>query len=142
MDETGGPIGNADVNNPERKRGWLWVMVTPALAMFQLALSRSAEVAKQIFGETFAGIVVTDRYGAYCWLPLHRRQICWAHIKRDFTAIAERSGVNAQVGQRQGLLEACLKRPRRAAVLAVSWAGTAPDPWLPNPPSPLQQQAI
>jgi transposase len=53
MDETGGPIGNADGNNPERKRGWLWVMVTPALAVFHLALSRSA----------------TDRYGAYSWLP-------------------------------------------------------------------------
>ena len=95
MAETGGPIGNADGNNPERKRGWLWVMVTPTLAMFQLALSRSAEVAKQILGEAFAGIVITDCYGAYSWLPLHRRQMCWAHIKRDFTAIAERSGVNA-----------------------------------------------
>ncbi|MFM7640115.1 MAG: IS66 family transposase [Cyanobium sp.] len=100
MDETGGPIGNADGNNPERKRGWLWVMVTPALAVFHLALSRSAEVAKQLLGEAFNGIVVTDRYGAYSWLPLHRRQICWAHIKRDFTAIAERTGGSAQVGKR------------------------------------------
>ncbi|MFN9692439.1 MAG: IS66 family transposase, partial [Synechococcaceae cyanobacterium] len=100
LDETGGPIGNADGNNPERKRGWLWVMVTPTLAVFQLALSRSAEVAKHILGEAFAGVVVTDRYGAYSWLPLHRRQMCWAHIKRDFTAIAERSGVNAQMGKR------------------------------------------
>ena len=100
MDETGGPIGNADGNNPEGKRGWLWVMVTPTLAVFQLALSRSAEVARQVLGEAFTGVVVTDRYGAYSWLPLHRRQICWAHLKRDFIAIAERSGVSAQVGQR------------------------------------------
>jgi transposase len=34
LEETGGPIGNADGNNPEKKRGWLWVMVTPALAGF------------------------------------------------------------------------------------------------------------
>ena len=100
MDETGGPIGNADGNNPEGKRGWLWVMVTPKLAVFKLALSRSAEVARHVLGEAFTGVVVTDRYSAYSWLPLHRRQICWAHIKRDFTAIAERSGVSAQVGQR------------------------------------------
>ena len=100
MDETGGPIGNADDNNPERKRGWLWVIVTPALAVFHLALSRSAEVVRYVLSEAFEGIVVTDRYGAYSWIPLHRRQICWAHIKRDFTAIAERSGVNAQIGQR------------------------------------------
>jgi hypothetical protein len=75
-------------------------MVTPALAVFHLALSRSAEVARHVLGEAFDGIVVTDRYSAYSWLPLHRRQICWAHIKRDFTAIAERSGVSAQIGQR------------------------------------------
>ena len=105
MDETGGPIGNADGNNPERRRGWLWVMVTPTLAVFHLALSRSAEVARQVLGEAFAGIVITDRYGAYSWLPLQRRQICWAHIKRDFTAIAERSGGSTQVGQRLLKLE-------------------------------------
>jgi hypothetical protein len=46
-------------------------MVTPTLAVFQLALSRSAEVAKQILAEAFAGVVVTDRYGAYSRLPLH-----------------------------------------------------------------------
>jgi transposase len=34
LDETSGPIGNADGNNPEKKRGWLWVMVTPVLAGF------------------------------------------------------------------------------------------------------------
>jgi hypothetical protein len=100
LDETGGPIGNADGNNPGKKRGWLWVMVTPALTVFHLALSRSGEMARQVLGEAFAGVVVTDRWGAYNWLPLHRRQICWAHIKRDFTAMAERSGASAQVGQR------------------------------------------
>ena len=100
MDETGGPIGNADGNNPERKRGWLWVLVTPALAVFHLALSRSGEVARDVLGEAFDGIVVTDRYGAYSWLPLRRRQICWAHIKRDFTAIAERTGVSEEMGRR------------------------------------------
>jgi hypothetical protein len=29
VDETGAPTGNADGGNPERKRGWQWVMVTP-----------------------------------------------------------------------------------------------------------------
>jgi hypothetical protein len=60
-DETGVPIGNTDGNNPEKKRGWLWVMVTPALTMFHLALRRSGEMARQVLGEAFAGVVVTDR---------------------------------------------------------------------------------
>ena len=40
MNEIGGPIDNARGNNPERKRGRLWVLVTPALAVFLIALSR------------------------------------------------------------------------------------------------------
>lgn len=100
MDETSGPIGNADGNNPERKRCWLLVLVTPALAVFHLALSRSAEVARQVLGEAFDGFVVTDRYGALSWLPLQRRQSCWAHINRDFVAIAERTGVSDEMYRR------------------------------------------
>jgi transposase len=30
---------------------------------------------------------------------LDQRQICWAHLKRDFTAIAERTEVSATIGQ-------------------------------------------
>ena len=50
--------------------------------------------------EAFDGIVVTDRYGAYSWLPLRRCQICWANIKRDFTTIAERTGVSEEMSRR------------------------------------------
>ena len=100
IDETGGPIGNADGNNPGGKRGWLWVVITPTLAVFQLALSRSAAVAQALLGESFTGVVISDRYSAYSWLPLECRQICWAHIKRDLVAIAERCGVSAEVGGR------------------------------------------
>lgn len=100
IDETGGPIGNADGNNPGGKRGWLWVVLTPTLTVFQLALSRSAAVAQALLGESFIGVVISDRYSAYSWLSLERRQICWAHIKRDLVAIGERCGVSAEVGGR------------------------------------------
>ena len=36
-------------------------------------------------------VVITDRHGAYNWLPLWARQICWAHLDRDFLAISERT---------------------------------------------------
>lgn len=99
VDETGGPTGNADGNNPQGRRGWLWVMNTPLLTVFQHVLSRSAAAAKQLLGDNYGGIVVSDRFSAYSWLPLEQRQLCWAHLKRDLTAIAERSGASAQVGQ-------------------------------------------
>jgi transposase len=34
-------------------------------------------------------IVTSDRWWAYSHLPLARRQICWAHLRRDFAAHAE-----------------------------------------------------
>jgi transposase len=40
VDETGAPTGNADGGNPERKRGWQWVMVTPVVTVFLQGLSR------------------------------------------------------------------------------------------------------
>jgi transposase len=108
MDETGGPTGNADGKNLERKGVGCGCGVVPALAVFHLALSLSAsqplslsaEVAIHMLGEAFAGVVLSDHYGTYSWLPLQPRQICWTHIQLDITAIAERTGASAQVGAR------------------------------------------
>jgi len=45
-----------------------------------------------LLGETFDGVVSSDRYKAYLRIPLERRQVCWAHLKRNLIAFAERSG--------------------------------------------------
>jgi len=100
MDETSLPQGNADGRNAKGKRGWLWVVVTPLVCYFQVALSRSQATAQAILGADFAGILNSDRYSAYTWLSVQWRQVCWAHLKRDFTKIAERSGVSQTLGQR------------------------------------------
>jgi transposase len=98
VDETGAPTGNADGGNPKGKRGWLWVMVTPIVTVFLQGLSRSAAAAKELLGHGFAGVVVSDRYAAYNHLPISQRQLCWAHLIRDLTAIAERRGASAEIG--------------------------------------------
>jgi transposase len=98
-DETSYPVGNADGNNPEGRGGWLWVLRNASVTFFDLQLSRSGAVAQQLIGEEFSGILICDRYGAYNCLPLEQRQFCWAHIRRDLIAIAERSGVSAEIGQ-------------------------------------------
>jgi transposase len=81
--------------------------VTPLVSFFEVVLSRSQVTAKALMGHTVSGIVISDRYSAYRWLEVGRRQVCWAHLKRDFTAMAERSGVSREIG------EALLKRQRR-----------------------------
>jgi transposase len=50
VDETGVPTGNADGGNPEGKRGWQWVMVTPVVTVFLQGLSRSAAAAMELLG--------------------------------------------------------------------------------------------
>jgi transposase len=99
MDETGFRQGNSDGQNDKGRRAWLWVMTTPWVSYFAIHLSRSRAVTKSLLGTDYLGIVGSDRYSAYGYLPLDQRQICWAHLKRDFTAIAERAGPSAAIGQ-------------------------------------------
>lgn len=106
-DETGFPQYNGDGTNPQAKRGWLWVLVSPLVCCFDIALSRSQATAQQLIGTAFTGIVTSDRYGAYNWLAVTQRQVCWAHLQRDFVAISQRPGASAEIGQ------ALLRRHRR-----------------------------
>ncbi len=55
-DETGFKQGNGDGQNPQQKKAWLWVAVTPLVSYFQVTLSRSGEAAKSLLGENFRGI--------------------------------------------------------------------------------------
>ena len=73
-DETGFRQGNADGNNPLKKKAWLWVAVTPLVSFFQVTLSRSTEAAQSLLGKNFGGILNSDRYNAYNWLDVSQRQ--------------------------------------------------------------------
>jgi len=93
IDETGWPQVEGG------KRGWLWVVVTPLVTVFRVALSRAGQVAKELLGEDSQGIVGSDRYSAYNWIPIGLRQLCWSHLRRDFQKILERGGPSAQIGE-------------------------------------------
>lgn len=80
------------------KRAWLWVAVTSLVTVFVVRLSRGGQVARELVGETFAGILVTDRYSAYNWYPVRWRQLCWAHLLRDFAAMRDRGGCSEEIG--------------------------------------------
>jgi transposase len=81
------------------QRAWLWVAVTSWVTVFLIRLSRGAVVAKELLGEGFAGYLVSDRWSGYSWVELRRRQVCWAHLKRDFQKIADAHGDLARIGQ-------------------------------------------
>src|SRR5262249_34730680 len=84
VDETGWREAN--------HRAWLWTAVTEAATVFLIRGSRGGQVAKELLGEAFAGIVVSDRWSGYRWVPLKYHQLCWAHLIRDLRQIAEAGG--------------------------------------------------
>lgn len=99
VDETSFVQHNGDGHNPSERKGWLWVIATPLVSYFEVFLGRSQAVCQQLLGKNFNGIVSSDRCGAYNKLDLEKRQICWAHLKRDFTRIAERSDPSTELGR-------------------------------------------
>ena len=73
------PKKSVDGRNPKQRQAWLWVGVTPLVTFFQITLSRCSETARNLLGESFGGILTSDRHGAYNWVDLEQRQLCWAH---------------------------------------------------------------
>lgn len=98
-DETGFAQGNQDGLNPNKRRGWLWVLVTPLVSFFSVTLSRSQASAQALLTKDFGGYLGSDRYSSYGWLTPQQRQVCWAHLLRDFQAMAERAGASAEIGK-------------------------------------------
>jgi transposase len=96
QDETGWFEGPQE---GRKARAWLWVAVTAAATVFRIVRSRGARVAKEMVGEGFGGFLVVDRWSAYRWKPRGMRQVCWAHLVRDFRSFVEHGGESARLGE-------------------------------------------
>jgi transposase len=81
------------------KRAWLWVAVTTLVTVFVIRQSRGGQVARELLGKGFTGILVTDRDSAYNWYAVRWRQLCWSHLWRDFEAIRGRGGLSEEIGE-------------------------------------------
>jgi transposase len=76
----------------------LWGALTSRTAVFRIAAGRHACEARTLLGERFAGIVCSDRWRGYDYLDPSQRQLCWAHLVRDFTAHSEGMAEQAAFG--------------------------------------------
>jgi transposase len=77
----------------------LWGALTPTTALFRIAPDRHRREAQALLGEDFAGIACSDRWWAYDYLDPKRRQVCWSHLVRDFTAHSEGLAAQKEFGQ-------------------------------------------
>jgi transposase len=95
------PVKNTDESGWSQKgqKRWLWTAATTTVAFFVIHLRRSFEGLQALLGDTIQGIVCSDRWAAYSKLPLELRQICWAHLKRDFQKLIDRGGPAEAIGR-------------------------------------------
>jgi len=68
-------------------KSWLWTFVAGAFTVFAWRGTRAATVLTEMLKDDWTGIVNCDRAKMY-WM-LGRLQWCWAHLKRDFQALAD-----------------------------------------------------
>jgi transposase len=91
IDETGWKSAGA--------RRSLWGALTSTTAVLRIAPSRHASESRTLLGERYGGSVCSDRYPGYDYLEPSRRQLCWAHLLRDFTAHSEGMSEQEEFGQ-------------------------------------------
>jgi len=96
-DETGFAQGR---KGGRAHRAWPWVVATALVVVFHIARSRGGKVARQLLGEDFTGFLTTDRWSAYEWMDTGPRQLCWAHLTRDFQGFIDRGGRGGRIGRK------------------------------------------
>jgi transposase len=89
-----------------RKR-WMWVAATASVVVFLIHAHRNLKALKRLVGDGMKGILCSDRWKVYDWWPVIRRQVCWAHLKRNFEKKVEKGGKGARIAT------ACLDVQRR-----------------------------
>ena len=65
------------------EKRWLWTFVARTFVVYRIATSRGSDVLRSVLGETFAGILGSDRLSSYLKYVVSQRQFCWAHLTRN-----------------------------------------------------------
>ena len=96
------PVCHADETRHQSHRHtlWMWVLASDWGVRFRIDPSRGQAAAILILGEQPSFVTVSDRYAGYNHLALEQRQVCWAHLLRDFERIAQRGALPGCIGKR------------------------------------------
>jgi transposase len=99
-------IASADVKHADEtgwkeagKKRWLWVAAIPSVVYFVIHPCRNLSALKRLVGEKFHGILCSDRWCVYDEWPSGMRQLCWAHLKRNWEKQVERGGTAKRLGE-------------------------------------------
>src|SRR2546429_1069123 len=104
------------------KRAWLWVAVTSLVTVFLVRMSRGSQVARELLGDQFSGILVTDRYSAYNWYPVRwmqrKEQTVRQQLREWYDDVPRKRGAKRQALR----VETCFA-PLLGGVVSA-WQGT------------------
>ena len=93
------PVKHADETGwrNDGQNGYAWLFTTPEVSVFRFRKTRSAKVAKQVFGENkLPGVLVVDRYNGYNKAPCEI-QYCYAHLLRNVQDLEKEFPENEEV---------------------------------------------
>lgn len=79
------------------KLGWCWMFSSNEASFVKLTDSRGMKVLQNSAFSNYKSLVITDRYAAYNYFPSKKRQICWAHLLRDFERLAHSWNIEVKV---------------------------------------------
>jgi transposase len=99
-------IASADVKHADEtgwkeagKKRWLWVAAISSVVYFVIHPCRNLSALKRLVGEQFRGILCSDRWCVYDEWPNGMRQLCWAHLKRNWEKQVARGGAAKRLGE-------------------------------------------
>lgn len=78
------------------RNGYLWSFSTDSGRYYLFRRTRAASVVREVIGEEFEGVLVSDFYAGY---NIHegRHQRCWVHLLRDIHELKQRHAGDAEV---------------------------------------------
>ena len=94
----GSPVVNADETGwrEDGINGYIWSFSTPNARYLLRDQSRASAVVTRTLGDEFAGVLVSDFYGAYNAYG-GVKQRCWVHLLRDIKKLQEKHPENTSV---------------------------------------------
>ena len=82
------------------RQRWLWAAATATVVCFVIHGKRSFKAFLTLLAGQLKGIFCSDRWKVYLRLPVRRRQLCWAHLKRDFQKLVDLGGAAKRFGKK------------------------------------------
>ena len=95
------PVKNVDETGWKQggMKRWLWAAATNAATVFLIHPRRNLDALTHLLGK-LTGILVSDRWVVYDDWPEEQRQLCWAHVKRNWEKRIELGGEAKELGER------------------------------------------